>query len=152
MTNPYAINVSKKIWFDLFAKLIGLVLLGAFIGIIAMFSVDTTETFISTTVIFSIVGVVLILVLIQTGWDYLYLSSYVYELGNEQVFLKAGVISRFERNIPYSRIQHITLYETFWQRMLGLCTISIDSAREFGAGITIPYLSISVRYKPVAGV
>lgn len=123
--------------------------------------------------------IVSIMVLIIAGaigfYDYLYVKSIEYYLDENNFVLKGGVISRFEKVLPYSRIQHVRIQESFWQRILGLASVSIETAREtlyYGGyrtvekSPTIPDLNLedakklreqinyisSKLYKPIAGV
>jgi uncharacterized membrane protein YdbT with pleckstrin-like domain len=80
--------------------------------------------------------------------------------------------------LPYSRIRHVRIQESFWQRILGLASVSIETVRETGICVgyrkyrtvekspTIPDLNLedvkklkdqisyisSKMYKPIAGV
>ncbi len=86
-------------------------------------------------IIFIIIIVLLIIgipLIISIIWDFLYLNSIEYSLDNKNLTFKGGIISRFEKVIPYSKIQHAIIYESFWQRVLGLSSVSIETARESG--------------------
>ncbi|MBI2151996.1 PH domain-containing protein, partial [Candidatus Woesearchaeota archaeon] len=71
----------------------------------------------------------------------LYLNSLKYNLDQKNLTYRGGVISRFEKVIPYSKIQHVILYESFWQRILGLSSLSIETAREGGVNAAPNYQS-----------
>jgi uncharacterized membrane protein YdbT with pleckstrin-like domain len=125
--------------------------------------------------------VVSIMVFIIAGavgfYVFLYVKSIEYSLDENNFVLRGGVISRFEKVLPYSRIQHVIIQQSFWQRILGLASVSIETAREtripVGYGYRtmekspiIPDLNLedakklrdqiiyisNKRYKPVAGV
>lgn len=167
--NPYPIQIKKRISFSL---AFWFVLIIAIFFVISIFSLTIA---VYTAVILGV------LVIIGILWSLLYLNSIEYSLDNKNLTFKGGVISRFEKVLPYSKIQHVITYESFWQRILGLSSVSIETARESGfaqntygrqntiqirTGPFIPDLNteeaeklknyiISVsnaKYKPVAGV
>lgn len=124
-SNPYPIQIKKKILFNLIYGLILILLICLFVGIFFrgfLFS----AVFIFFTII---MGIVLV---IQIVWRLLYLNSIKYSLDKQDLTFKGGVVSRFEKVIPYSKIQHAIIYKTFWQRILGLSSLSIETARESG--------------------
>lgn len=116
--NPYPIQIKKRILFDLVYK---------FVWIVAIFLVITI--FFSTLAAYAII-IISILTIIRIIWLLLYLKSIDYSLDNINFILKAGVISRSEKTLPYKKIQHVIIYESFWQRVLGLSSVSIETARE----------------------
>lgn len=167
--NPYPIQIKKRILFSLVYWLAIILLICLISGIFSL----VIAIFIAI-----ILGVLLIIGMV---WNLLYLNSIEYSLDNKNLTFKGGVISRFEKIIPYSKIQHVIIYESFWQRVLGLSSVSIETARESGyaqnaygqqniikirTGPFIPDLNteeakklknyiISIsnsKYKPVAGV
>jgi len=167
--NPYPIQIKKRILFNLICSIVFVV---AVILIAAIFSL-TAAVYI--TIILSSI------VIIGLLFNFLYLKSIEYSLDDKNFTFRGGVISRFEKFLPFSKIQHVVIYESFWQRLLGLSSVSIETAREGGfatntygqrynvkvrTGPYIPDLKtedaeklkdgvISIsnkKYKPVAGV
>jgi uncharacterized membrane protein YdbT with pleckstrin-like domain len=168
--NPHPIQIKKRILFNL---IYGFVWLIAIFLIVAIFSL--------TIAIYTALAI-FVLIILGMLWNLLYLNSIEYALDNKNFTFKGGVISRFEKVLPYSKIQHVIIYESFWQRVLGLSSVSIETARESGfapntsygqqnavqvrTGPFIPDLNteeaeklksyiISVsntKYKPVAGI
>ncbi len=55
-----------------------------------------------------------------------------YEFNEQFVIYRKGIISKSERHIPYSKIQHVILSQGLISRRLGLATISISTAAEGG--------------------
>lgn len=160
--NPYPLQIKRRVLFNLAS---GFVCIVALFLIIAIFS--SILMAISTTIVLGVLVVLGIL------WNLLYLNSIEYSFDNKNLTFRGGVISRFEKVIPYSKIQHIITYESFWQRFLGLSSVSIETAREsgfasatYGEGPFIPDLNVedaeklknhiisvsNIKYKPVAGV
>lgn len=67
---------------------------------------------------------------------YLYLiltiKNYHYEFGEKLINLKQGIIEKSERHFPYGRIQNINLSQSLINKLLGLASISIETASEGG--------------------
>jgi uncharacterized membrane protein YdbT with pleckstrin-like domain len=124
-----------------------------------------------------LVRVLIVIVIIASAvafYDFLYKGSIEYYLDKENFVLKGGVISRFEKVLPYSRIQHVIIRESFLQRILGLASVSIQTAREIETSTsywwrsapTVPDLNLedakklrdqiicisNKAYRPIAGV
>ena len=167
--NPYLIQIKKRILFNLVCRFVWIV---AIFLIIMIFSL--------TIAVYTAI-ILCVLVILGMLWSLLYLKSIEYSLDTKNFTFRGGVISRFEKVLPYSKIQHVIINESFWQRVLGLSSVSIETARESGfvsnaygdqntiqtrTGPFIPDLNteeakklknyiISVsntKYKPVAGV
>lgn len=167
--NPYLIQIKKRILFKIVSEFVWIVAISL---IVAIFSLTIA---VYTAIILSV------LVILGMLRSLLYLNSIEYSLDNKNFTFCGGVISRFEKVLPYSKIQHVIIYESFWQRVLGLASVSIETARESGfapnaygqqntvqirTGPFIPDLNteeaeklknyiISIsntKYKPVAGV
>lgn len=56
----------------------------------------------------------------------------VYSLTNHKLEMRYGIFSKIVRNIPLRNIQDVTVTASFWQRLLNLGNIEIDSASEAG--------------------
>ncbi|VVB98674.1 Bacterial PH domain protein [uncultured archaeon] len=61
-------------------------------------------------------------------WIQLVHNSFTYEVGESEIIIREGVITRKTTVIPYSKIQDITSERTFIERMLGIATIEIETA------------------------
>ena len=118
--NPYPIQIKKRIFFNLIHGFVWSVAIFLIIGIF------------SSTIAVYIAIILGVSIIIGMLWTLLYLNSIKYSLDNKNLTFKGGVISRFEKVIPYSKIQHAIIYESFWQRVLGLSSVSIETARESG--------------------
>jgi uncharacterized membrane protein YdbT with pleckstrin-like domain len=51
---------------------------------------------------------------------------------NERVIMREGVFSREGRDIPLNRINDVSFQHTFFERLLGAGTLTIESAGERG--------------------
>lgn len=56
----------------------------------------------------------------------------VYTLTNHKLEMRYGLLSKTVRNIPLSKIQDVTVTASFWQRLISIGDIEIDSASEMG--------------------
>jgi membrane protein YdbS with pleckstrin-like domain len=56
----------------------------------------------------------------------------VYTLTNHKLEMRYGLLSKTVRNIPLSKIQDVTVTASFWQRLIHIGDIEIDSASEMG--------------------
>ena len=88
------------------------------------------------------------IVLVATGIAMLVrLISYNYiwyEYSNEEFSFYSGVISKKRAHVPYQRIQSINQKATLFQRIAGVCTVSIETAGgASNTAITLPYIEKS---------
>lgn len=130
--NLYPIQIKKRILFNLIYGIIWIFLIIGIFFILANLANYKFRGFLFSTVAIVIAGIMGIILVIRIIWNLLYLNSIEYSLDNKNLTFKGGVISRFEKVIPYSKIQHAIIYESFWQRVLGLSSVSIETAREGG--------------------
>src|ERR1700754_2872130 len=52
----------------------------------------------------------------------------VYTMTNHKLEMRYGLFSKIVRNIPLTKIQDVTVMASFWQRMIKIGDIEIDSA------------------------
>lgn len=163
--NFYPIQIKKRVILELSANLFYLLLFFVLFNYFYISSSVNGKGIAFLTIKYTPFLVLLIILLIRTLWDIIYLRSYRFECKKNEFFFSGGIVSRFEKNLPYSKIQHVIIYETFLQRILGIASVSIETARESGGGLTIPDLlkgdaiklkdyivSLSGKYKPIAGI
>ena len=148
MVNPHQIQIKKRIYLDLMSGIIKAIGGGGVIGIF-LFSNTIVDYEFRSLIIFSVsilvVTIMTIILAIRLIWKYFYLKSIQYTLDKKNIIFKGGIISRFEKIIPCSKIQHLIIYESFWQRIFGLSSISIETARE---GMDINYRKQRGTIKP----
>ncbi len=153
--NAYPIQIKKRTLLNLIGGIIGIFLIYLFFRI--MFALKSPVKFeflgfsASILVILFFVGCGFIILIIQVFYNLLYLKSIEYSLDSKNLTFKGGVISRFEKIIPYQKIQHVIVYETYWQKILGLSSLSIETAREGGynAGVYRQQGTIQIRTGPI---
>lgn len=67
-----------------------------------------------------------------------------YEYSNEEFSFYSGIISKKRAHVPYQRIQSINQKATLFQRIAGVCTVSIETAGgASNTAITLPYIEKS---------
>lgn len=116
--NIYPIQIEKSMFVNIITTVQFLVV---------VFLITFIFSFISAVFTIIIAGVIMILGIF---WSWLYLNSIKYSLESKHLTFQGGVISRFEKTLPYSKIQHVITYESFWKRIFGLADVSIETARE----------------------
>lgn len=84
-----------------------------------------------------ITGVVMLVRLIS--YSYIW-----YEYSNEEFSFYSGIISKKRAHVPYQRIQSINQKATLFQRIAGVCTVSVETAGgASNTAITLPYIEKS---------
>ncbi len=127
--NPYKIQIKKRILLEIgrtIGYIISLVIFLLFFFAIDDFAMDLIDYYLA---------IAISVYLLQRLYEIIYILMINYSLDNKNLVFKGGVISKFEKIIPYSKIQHAIIYESFWQRIFGLASVSIETAREAGTSI-----------------
>ena len=146
MNNPYEIQVKKRMKLILINALVGFIpgMLVLFF-FIWFFNITSGQSTLSLTsfklivfgaLLLPVIVFYLISLLIQLIYNYLYLSSLNYSTAGKNFLFAGGILSKFEKNLPYSKIQHIIIYESFWQRIFGICSVAIETAGSGGFNMT----------------
>ena len=55
-----------------------------------------------------------------------------YNFEKEVISIKGGIIARYEKNLLYSKIQHVVITQSFWERMFGIANVIIQTAGNDG--------------------
>lgn len=66
--------------------------------------------------------------LVAYAWLDLVYRNFTYELGEREIIIRQGVVTRKNTIIPYATIQDITTERSLLERMLGLATLEIETA------------------------
>ncbi|GEM_PF-890404 len=74
------------------------------------------------------VGLALVVGIPSYVWIHLTHENFTYELGEHELVIHEGVITKHRSVIPFGRIQNITTERTMFERMLGLATLKIETA------------------------
>jgi Predicted membrane protein len=84
------------------------------------------------TVSFVVILAVGIIAFAPPVYHHLLRRREVYTLTNHKLEMRYGLLSKTVRNIPLSKIQDVTVTASFWQRLIHIGDIEIDSASEMG--------------------
>ncbi|MFB6153073.1 MAG: PH domain-containing protein [Halodesulfurarchaeum sp.] len=82
-------------------------------------------------------GIVLVLGAIHTVFRY---RIWAFEVQDDALFLKRGVLTRIRTVVPYVRIQHVDTQRNPLERMVGLSSVVVYTAGSRGADVTVPGL------------
>ena len=82
-----------------------------------------------------IVGFIFLIVVLYLIWVKMYYESMWYELHDDEMRWKRGVIFRSTGIVPYNRITNIDIRQGPVMRALGISTVSIQTAGYSGAAI-----------------
>jgi putative membrane protein len=92
-----------------------------------------------------IFGLALVVFLVVTGlvalFQYYSYKHLWYELGVNEFSLYSGVFSKKRVHVPYQRVQSVNQRASLLQRIIGVCTVHIDTAGgAANKAVTVPYL------------
>ncbi|MFL6215786.1 MAG: PH domain-containing protein [Blastocatellia bacterium] len=102
-------------------------------------------TAVSNTISFLVILIVGLIAFTSPVYKHLLRRREVYTLTNHKLEMRYGLLSKTVRNIPLSKIQDVTVSASFWQRMINIGDIEIDSASEMGK-IVLDDIHRSERY------
>lgn len=63
-----------------------------------------------------------------------------YQIREDSLYLKRGVITRVHTVVPFSRLQHVDTQRAALERLMGLSTLVVYTAGSRGADVSIPGL------------
>lgn len=67
-------------------------------------------------------------------------NNWFFDLRDDELYLKRGVLTKTDSTAPYCRIQHIDISQNIFERMYGLSRLVIYTAGTKGADLIIPGL------------
>lgn len=67
-------------------------------------------------------------------------NNWFFELKDDELLLKRGVVTKISSTAPYCRIQHIDIAQNIIERMFGLSSLVVYTAGTKGADLVIPGL------------
>lgn len=79
--------------------------------------------------------------LVTLGYEVAYYRRFRYELTADTFDIRSGVLSRREREIPYSRIQNVDITSSVFQRLIGLAELNIETAGGGSTEATLQYVT-----------
>jgi uncharacterized membrane protein YdbT with pleckstrin-like domain len=126
VSQPYAIHIGRQSLATLLQSSVGIVIAIIIFAIIGVSINPATGAilFVSGAWLFMVLGFVIVGILFQA----LSLAFLSYDVTPQTMIMRGGIIARYERNVPFSRIQHVVISQTFVQRLLGLATLKAQNA------------------------
>ncbi|WP_160134205.1 PH domain-containing protein [Halococcus salsus] len=73
-------------------------------------------------------AIVLVLFVVQLGWEILYVQRFAYRLTDDSLDIDSGVLSRRERSIPIRRVQNVDITRDPFARLAGLAAVAFETA------------------------
>ncbi|HEX6498381.1 MAG TPA: PH domain-containing protein [Micromonosporaceae bacterium] len=86
----------------------------------------------SNVAVLVVAALALIAVAWLSFWPWLKWRTTHYVFTNERVIMREGVFSREGRDIPLNRVNDVSFHHSFFERLLGCGTLTIESAGERG--------------------
>lgn len=80
-------------------------------------------------------------VLLSTLFSYIGWRRLTYTIGEADIRVESGVLSRSARSVPYERIQDVSLEAKLLPRLLGLVAVKFETGAGSGEDVTLQYLS-----------
>ena len=132
--NSYKINIGMKVKSNLLSLITYLFVLivlalifgfvvSIFIGNVSIFNVLIIGSI--TFPFFIFLGIALLISLVYTP---IYYNSISYEVNAKEFVIRDGVFGRSEKSLPYSKVQHVVVSQSFWDRWLGIADVNIQTA------------------------
>ena len=91
--------------------------------------------------ILGVLGFVALFLAIRTGFSFLGWWRQTYRVGESDIRLETGVLSRAARSVPYDRIQDVSLEQGFVARLFGLTEVKFETGAGGADEIKLAYLS-----------
>ncbi|MFN7159757.1 MAG: PH domain-containing protein, partial [Erythrobacter cryptus] len=86
-------------------------------------------------------GVGLASIVIGSAISYIGWRRLTYTIGETDIRVESGVISRSARSVPYERIQDVSLEAKLLPRLLGLVTVKFETGAGGGEDLSLQYLA-----------
>ncbi len=120
--NPYPIYIGRQAFSEIANAKNGISI------IVLAIVLSSKVSFNASFIILSFLGFFIFFLLVVLVYNLLYLNAISYSITNAEFNLKGGIIARFEKILPYSKIQHTIITRSFMQRIMGLSTVVVQTA------------------------
>ncbi|MCA0979009.1 PH domain-containing protein [Qipengyuania flava] len=87
------------------------------------------------------VPILIVVILLNVLVAYLQWARLTYTIGESDVRVESGVLSRSARSVPYDRIQDVSLEQKLLPRLFGLVEVKFETGAGGGDDLTLAYLS-----------
>jgi len=86
-------------------------------------------------------GVAVAAAIIGTLFSYIGWRRLTYTIGEQDIRVESGVLSRSARSVPYERIQDVSLEAKLLPRLLGLVAVKFETGSGGGEDLSLAYLT-----------
>ncbi|WP_234027183.1 PH domain-containing protein [Erythrobacter sp. KY5] len=83
----------------------------------------------------------LAIIAIGTAFSYLAWKRLTYTIGQQDIRVESGVLSRAARSVPYERIQDVSLEQKLIPRLFGLVAVKFETGAGGGEDLSLSYLT-----------
>lgn len=87
------------------------------------------------------IGVGLAAAVIGTAFSYLSWRRFTYVVGEADIRVESGIISRTARSVPYERIQDVSLAEPLLARLVGLVAVKFETGAGGAEDLSLAYVT-----------
>lgn len=89
------------------------------------------------------IGIPAVIAIIGINFAFAYLAwrRLTYTVGDQDIRVESGVLSRAARSVPYERIQDVSLEQKLLPRLFGLVAVKFETGSGGGEDIALTYLS-----------
>ena len=91
--------------------------------------------------IYAALGIGLLVALMSAGFGYVAWRRLTYTVGEEDIRVESGVLSRAARSVPFERIQDVSLEQSLIPRLLRLASGKLERGSGAGEGLALKCLS-----------
>ena len=91
--------------------------------------------------LFAIIGLVAVFATFAFGFAYLAWYRLTYVVGESDIRVESGIISRQARSVPFERIQDVSIEQSLIPRLLGLVEVRFETGAGGSDELTLSYLS-----------
>ncbi|WOE74936.1 PH domain-containing protein [Alterisphingorhabdus coralli] len=78
-------------------------------------------------------GFIIVSTLVALFFTWLKWSRFTFSLGNSEIRITSGVLSRNSRSIPYERVQDVNIEQNLLARIFGLATVKLETGSGGGS-------------------
>ncbi|WFL78768.1 PH domain-containing protein [Altererythrobacter arenosus] len=92
-------------------------------------------------VIAYVIPLIIVVIGINVALAYLGWLRFTYRVGEEDIRVESGIVSRAARSVPYERIQDVSLEQQLIPRLFGLVEVKFETGSGGGEDLKLSYLT-----------
>jgi len=86
-------------------------------------------------------GIGAVIALASAGFAYIRWKRLTYTIGEQDIRVESGVLSRSARSVPFERIQDVSLEQKLLPRLFGLVAVKFETGAGGGEDLSLTYLT-----------